>query len=123
MLRLQVEPETGAQTCIVCDQCAKVCPDELINLGGHREPGHKIKVLDYFDPADKYNGDLIKAFDPIKAKLLILSFSSDWRFSPSRSKEISNALIGANKRVSFIILHYDHQIVLFCRDLNRHFTT
>ena len=49
VLRLQVEPETGAQTCIVCDQCAKVCPDELIDLGGHREPGHKIKVLDYFD--------------------------------------------------------------------------
>ena len=44
VLRLQVEPETGAQTCIVCDQCAKVCPDELILLGGHREPGHKIKV-------------------------------------------------------------------------------
>ena len=34
VLRLQVEPETGAQTCIVCDQCAKVCPDELILLGG-----------------------------------------------------------------------------------------
>jgi NADH-quinone oxidoreductase subunit I len=49
VLRLQVEPETGAQTCIVCDQCAKVCPDELIFLGGHREPGHKIKVLDFFD--------------------------------------------------------------------------
>ena len=49
VLRLQVEPETGAQTCIVCDQCAKVCPDDLIVLGGHREPGHKIKVLDYFD--------------------------------------------------------------------------
>ncbi len=49
VLRLQVEPETGAQTCIVCDQCARVCPDDLIELGGHREPGHKIKVLDYFD--------------------------------------------------------------------------
>ena len=49
VLRLQVEPETGAQTCIVCDQCAKACPDDLIALGGHREPGQKIKVLDYFD--------------------------------------------------------------------------
>jgi len=49
VLRLQVEPETGAQTCIVCDQCAKVCPDELIVLGGHREVGQKIKILDYFD--------------------------------------------------------------------------
>ena len=34
VLRLQVEPETGAQTCIVCDQCARVCPDDLIELGG-----------------------------------------------------------------------------------------
>ena len=49
VLRLQVEPDTGAQTCIVCDQCAKACPDDLIALGGHREPGQKIKVLDYFD--------------------------------------------------------------------------
>jgi formate hydrogenlyase subunit 6/NADH:ubiquinone oxidoreductase subunit I len=49
VLRLQVEPATGAQTCIVCDQCAKACPDDLISLGGHREPGQKIKVLDYFD--------------------------------------------------------------------------
>ena len=49
VLRLQAEPETGAQTCIVCDQCAKVCPDDLIALGGHREPGQKIKILDYFD--------------------------------------------------------------------------
>ena len=49
VLRLQTEPGTGAQTCIVCDQCAKVCPDDLIALGGHREPGQKIKVLDYFD--------------------------------------------------------------------------
>jgi NADH-quinone oxidoreductase subunit I len=49
VLRLQVEPQTGAATCIVCDQCAKVCPDDLIALGGHREPGQKIKVLDYFD--------------------------------------------------------------------------
>jgi NADH-quinone oxidoreductase subunit I len=49
VLRLQTEPGTGAQTCIVCDQCAKACPDELIFLGGHREAGTKIKVLDYFD--------------------------------------------------------------------------
>src|SRR5947207_14748132 len=49
VLRLQTEPGTGAQTCIVCDQCAKACPDDLIALGGHREPGLKIKVLDYFD--------------------------------------------------------------------------
>ena len=60
------------------------------------------KVLDYFDPADKYDGNLIKAFEPILAQLLVLSFSSDWRFSPSRSREITNALLGAKKRVSHI---------------------
>jgi NADH-quinone oxidoreductase subunit I len=49
VLRLQLDPQTGAQTCIVCDQCAKACPNDLIALGGHREPGQKIKVLDYFD--------------------------------------------------------------------------
>jgi len=49
VLRLQVEPESGAQVCIVCDQCAKACPDDLIALGGHREAGQKIKILDYFD--------------------------------------------------------------------------
>src|SRR3989442_13550850 len=49
VLRLQTEPGTGAQTCIVCDQCAKACPDALIALGGHRDPGLKINVLAYFD--------------------------------------------------------------------------
>lgn len=60
------------------------------------------KVLDYFDPADEFNGDLINAFEPILAQVLVLSFSSDWRFSPSRSKEITDALIGAKKKVSHI---------------------
>lgn len=49
VLRLQRDPEHGGQLCIVCDQCSKACPDDLISLGGHREPGLKIKVLDYFD--------------------------------------------------------------------------
>jgi len=60
------------------------------------------KVLDYFDPADEFDGDLVKAFKPILAQALVLSFSSDWRFSPSRSKEITNALIDAKKKVSHI---------------------
>ena len=60
------------------------------------------KLLDYFDPASEHEGDLVKAFDPIKAKLLVVSFSSDWRFSPERSKEIVNALISAKKNASYI---------------------
>ncbi len=60
------------------------------------------KVLDYFDPANEFNGNLMEAFKPILAQVLVLSFSSDWRFSPSRSKEITDALIGAKKKVSHV---------------------
>jgi homoserine O-acetyltransferase len=60
------------------------------------------KVLDYFDPADKFDDNLVEAFNPILAQILVLSFSTDWRFSPSRSREITNALIGAKKKVSHI---------------------
>jgi len=60
------------------------------------------KVLDYFDPAERHEGNLVKAFEPIEAQSLVLSFSSDWRFSPSRSREITNALLGANKKVSHL---------------------
>src|SRR5512142_1353082 len=49
VLRLQTDPATGTAVCIVCDQCAKACPNSLLSLGGHREAGLKVKVLDYFD--------------------------------------------------------------------------
>src|SRR5205809_7113090 len=48
VLRLQTEPATGAQTCIVCDQCAKACPDDLIALGGPGGPVQKANTLDSF---------------------------------------------------------------------------
>ena len=60
------------------------------------------KVLDYFDPADKFKGNLVEAFNPILGQILVLSFSTDWRFSPSRAKEITNALLAAKKKVSHI---------------------
>ena len=60
------------------------------------------KVLDYFDPAEKFEGDLAESFKAISAQILIVSFSSDWRFSPERSKEIADALIEAKKKVSHV---------------------
>ena len=66
------------------------------------------KLLDYFDPASKYNGDLVKTLDPIKAKLLILSFSTDWRFSPERSREMVDALISAKKNISYVEIESSH---------------
>lgn len=60
------------------------------------------KVLDYFDPAGETGGDLAKAMAPATAEFLVISFSSDWRFSPGRSQEIVSALLDANKKVSYI---------------------
>jgi homoserine O-acetyltransferase len=55
------------------------------------------KALDYFDPAFDHGGDLAKALAPAKAGFLVVSFTTDWRFSPERSREIVKALL-KNKR-------------------------
>lgn len=59
------------------------------------------KALDYFDPARECNDDLAAAFASIQAKSLVVSFTSDWRFSPERSREIVKALVDAGKPVSY----------------------
>jgi len=59
------------------------------------------KVLDYFDPARDYDHDLSAAFHQAKANFLVLSFSSDWRFSPERSRTIVKALLDNNLNVSY----------------------
>jgi homoserine O-acetyltransferase len=60
------------------------------------------KTLDYFDPASHHEHDLVKALAPMKAKSLVISFSSDWRFSSERSREIVQALLRNRKRVSYV---------------------
>lgn len=66
------------------------------------------KMLDYFDLAREYNHDPIAAFKQATCKFLVISFSSDWRFSPARSVEITDALIAAGKDVSYIAIDSDH---------------
>ena len=66
------------------------------------------KMLDYFDLAREYDHDPIVAFSHAQCKFLVVSFSSDWRFSPARSQEITNALIAAGKDVSYIAIDSDH---------------
>ena len=66
------------------------------------------KILDYFDPADEFEGNLVDALKPIEAQLLVISFTTDWRFSPQRSKEIVNALIEAKKNVSYLEIDSPH---------------
>jgi homoserine O-acetyltransferase len=60
------------------------------------------KTLDYFDPAGDYDDDLSLALKRTSARFLVISFTSDWRFSPERSREITRALLQAEKQVSYI---------------------
>ena len=66
------------------------------------------KMLDYFDLAREYDHDPVAAFSHAQCKFLVVSFSSDWRFSPARSREITDALIAAGKDVSYIAIDSDH---------------
>jgi homoserine O-acetyltransferase len=59
------------------------------------------KALDYFDPAHEHGGDLAKAFAGATARFLVISFTSDWRFAPERSREIVDSLVDAGKQVSY----------------------
>ncbi|AVG14747.1 homoserine O-acetyltransferase [Chromobacterium sp. TRC.1.1.SA] len=66
------------------------------------------KALDYFDPAKDCNDDLAAALKPAQAQFLVASFTSDWRFSPERSRETVKALIAAGKRVSYAEIESAH---------------
>ncbi|MAF17112.1 MAG: homoserine O-acetyltransferase [Marinomonas sp.] len=59
------------------------------------------KALDYFDPAAREGGDLAKVLSKAQCEFLLVSFTTDWRFSPERSEEIVNALIRSGKHVSY----------------------
>ena len=59
------------------------------------------RALDYYDPALNFDGDLSKALSKVKAEFLVLSFTSDWRFSPARSHEIVKALLDNELTVSY----------------------
>lgn len=60
------------------------------------------KALDYFDPAAAHGDDLAKTLANASADFCIMSFTTDWRFSPARSREIVDALMAARKNVSYL---------------------
>jgi len=59
------------------------------------------RALDYFDLARRYGDDPVAAFAGARCKFLLVSFTSDWRFAPERSREIVDALMHANLPVSY----------------------
>lgn len=66
------------------------------------------KALDYFDPARQHGGDLGKALAVTKAKSLIVSFTTDWRFAPERSREIVKALVSNQRTVTYAEIDAPH---------------
>jgi homoserine O-acetyltransferase/O-succinyltransferase len=66
------------------------------------------KALDYFDPARPHGGDLAKALATVSAQFLVISFTTDWRFSPARSREIVKALLDADKDVTYAEIEAPH---------------
>jgi homoserine O-acetyltransferase len=59
------------------------------------------RALDYYDPAADYGGDLAAAFARAEAAFLVVAFTTDWRFSPARSREIVSALVHSEKDVCY----------------------
>jgi len=66
------------------------------------------RALDYFDPASSFGGDLSAALAKAKAKFLLVSFSTDWRFAPARSREIVKALLDNQIDVSYAEIDAPH---------------
>jgi homoserine O-acetyltransferase len=66
------------------------------------------RALDYFDPARAFGGDLAAAFAAASAHFQLVSFSTDWRFSPARSREIVKALVDNRLDVAYAEIDAPH---------------
>jgi homoserine O-acetyltransferase len=66
------------------------------------------RALDYFDPARAHGGDLSRALARASSKFLLVSFTTDWRFSPQRSREIVKALLDNRRDVSYAEIDAPH---------------
>jgi homoserine O-acetyltransferase len=66
------------------------------------------RALDYFDPAKAFDGDLSAALAHTRAQYLVVSFSTDWRFAPARSREIVKALLDNKRQVTYAEIDAPH---------------
>ena len=66
------------------------------------------RALDYFDPARAFGGSLTQALAAARSKFLLVSFVTDWRFAPSRSREIVKALLDNQRDVSYAEIDAPH---------------
>ena len=66
------------------------------------------RALDYFDPARETEGDLARALKPATADFLLVSFTTDWRFAPARSREIVRALLQNGQPATYAEIDAPH---------------
>ena len=66
------------------------------------------RALDYFDPARDFGGNLSEALARATCKFLLVSFVTDWRFAPSRSRELVKALLDKKRDVSYAEIDAPH---------------
>jgi len=78
------------------------------------------KALDYFDPAFEHGGSLTRALAGVRSAFLVVSFTTDWRFSPERSREIVKALLDNRARVSYAEIDAPHGHDAFLLDDERY---
>jgi homoserine O-acetyltransferase len=78
------------------------------------------RALDYFDLAREYDNDPVAAFRHAQCSFLVISFSTDWRFSPQRSREIVDALIAADRPVTYAEIDADEGHDAFLLPLPRY---
>jgi homoserine O-acetyltransferase len=78
------------------------------------------RALDYFDLAREYDNDPVAAFRHAQCSFLVISFSTDWRFSPQRSREIVDALIAADRPVTYAEIEADEGHDAFLLPLPRY---
>jgi len=66
------------------------------------------RALDYFDPARAHGGDLTATFAAARCRFELVSFTTDWRFAPARSREIVKALVDNRIDVSYAEIDAPH---------------
>jgi homoserine O-acetyltransferase/O-succinyltransferase len=78
------------------------------------------KALDYFDPARRFGGDLTRALAETQSHFLLVSFTTDWRFAPARSREMVQALVNNQRQVTYAEIDAPHGHDAFLLDDSRY---
>ena len=78
------------------------------------------RALDYFDPARETDGDMERALAPATADFLLVSFTTDWRFPPARSREIVRTLLKNGQPATYAEIDAPHGHDAFLLDDTRY---